>query len=97
MCHLFLPKHSNGTKHSKATVLKFLCNHHIESVFGLGLQAKRIKSKVPGIVVIEEARAPTIIGEITIGLQSQENNEKQSVRNMCHVLRAFTCNTPKQV
>ena len=86
MRHLFLPKHSNGSKHGKATVLKFLGNHRIESFFGLGLQAKRIKSNVPGVVAIEEACAERIIAEITQGLELQENNEKQSVRNMCHVL-----------
>ena len=55
MRHLFLPKHPNGTKHGKATVLKFLERHCIERFFGRGLQAKMIKSNVPGLLAIEEA------------------------------------------
>jgi hypothetical protein len=74
MRHLLLSKHSNSTKHSKAAVLKFLGSHHIESFFGRGLQAKRIKSNVAGVVAIEEGRAECLIAEITQGL---ENTEKQ--------------------
>ena len=77
MRHLFLPKHSNGSKHGKATVLKFLGNHRIESFFGLGLQAKRIKSNVPGVVAIEEARAECTVRVIVRRSQRLQNKEKR--------------------
>jgi hypothetical protein len=81
MRYLFLNKHSNSTKHSKAAILKFLGSHHIESCFCLGLQAKRIKSNVAGVVAIEEARTECtvrVVGSLRQGLGNTEiNNEKK--------------------
>lgn len=73
MRHLFLNKHPNGTKHSKAAVVNFLGCHLIKSFVGLGLPAKRIESDVTGEVAIEEARAECIIAEITQGLGLEIN------------------------
>jgi hypothetical protein len=73
MGHLFLSKHPNGTKHSKATVLEFLGSHHLESFFGLGLQAKRIKSNVARVVLIDEDGSECtvrVIGYLAEGLEN---------------------------
>jgi hypothetical protein len=72
-----LKKHSTSTKHSKAAVLKFLSHHHIESFFGLGLQAKRIKSNVARVVAIEESRTECTVRVIVSLSQGLENTEKQ--------------------
>ena len=77
MRYLFLNKHSNGTKHSKAPVLKFLGRHLVESFISLGLQAKRIKSNVPGVVAIEEARAECTVRVIVRRSQRLQNKEKR--------------------
>jgi hypothetical protein len=82
MRHLFLTKHSNGRKHSKAAVVKFLGNHNIESFLSLGLQAKRIESDVAGEVVIEKARSECIIAEISQGLENTEYKMRNRARQI---------------
>jgi hypothetical protein len=83
MGHLFLSKHSNGSKHSKAAVLKFFGSHDIESFISLGLQAKRIKSNVAGVVAIEEDRAECLIAEILYGLENKKKKSK-ALETSCH-------------
>ena len=51
--NLFLNEHPNGTKHGKTTVLKFLGRHFTKSLSVSRLQAKRIKSNVARVVVID--------------------------------------------
>jgi hypothetical protein len=82
MRYLFLNKHSNGTKHSEAAVLKFFGNHHIESFVGLGLQAKRIESDVSGKIAVEEARAECTVRVIVRLSQRLENTEKNNEKQI---------------
>ena len=69
MCDLFLYDHSNGSEHSKTTVVQFLVLHDHE-VIGIGrLEVQRIEFQITGVVLVVQLCEPCFSIEALFFLQ----------------------------